>query len=64
MKIRPDIPVIICTGHSKCISKEKAKEMGIRGFLMKPPAIRDLADMVRKVLEGRSLVQSPKSKAQ
>jgi len=53
MEIRPDIPVIICTGHSKRISKEKAEEMGIRGFLMKPLAMRDLAETVRKVLEGR-----------
>jgi len=53
MEIRPDIPVIICTGHSKRISKEKAKQMGIKGFLMKPPAIRDLADMVRKLLDEK-----------
>jgi len=50
MEIRPDIPVIICTGHSKRISREKAEEMGIRGFLMKPLAMRDLAETVRKVL--------------
>ena len=53
MAIRPDIPVIICTGHSKRISKEKAKEMGIKGFLMKPPAMRDVANMVRKVLDEK-----------
>ncbi|MBU1903235.1 MAG: response regulator, partial [Proteobacteria bacterium] len=53
MEIRPDIPVIICTGHSKRISKEKAKEMGIKGFLMKPPAMRDVADMVRKLLDEK-----------
>jgi len=53
MKIRADIPVIICTGHSKRISKEKAEEMGIKGFLMKPPAMRDVANMVRKVLDER-----------
>jgi len=51
MQIRPDIPIIICTGHSKRISPEKAEEMGIKGFLMKPPAMRDLADMVRKALD-------------
>jgi len=53
MELRPDTPVIICTGHSKRISKEKAKQMGIKGFLMKPPAMRDLADMVRKVLDEK-----------
>ncbi|MBW1783710.1 MAG: PAS domain S-box protein [Deltaproteobacteria bacterium] len=53
MKIRPDIPVIICTGHSKRISPEKAEEMGIKGFLMKPLAIRGVAGMVRKVLDEK-----------
>jgi len=51
MKLRPDIPVIIFTGHSRRISPEKAKEMGIKGFLMKPLAMRDLAGTVRKALD-------------
>ena len=51
MEIRPDISVIICTGHSKRISREKAKEMGIKAFLMKPLAMRDLAETVRKALD-------------
>jgi len=53
MEIRPDIPVIIYTGFSKRILREKAKEMGIKGFLMKPLTMRALAETVRKVLEGR-----------
>jgi len=53
MKIRPDIPVIICTGHSKRISKEKAKETWIKGFLIKPLVSRDLAKMARKVLDEK-----------
>jgi|GEM_PF-2249556 len=51
MKIRPDIPVIIFTGHSKRISPERAKEMGIKGFLMKPLDMRVLAETVRKALD-------------
>ncbi|OEU80238.1 MAG: hypothetical protein BA872_06220 [Desulfobacterales bacterium C00003060] len=51
MNIRPDIPIILCTGFSKHISEEKAKEMGIRAFIMKPLARRDLADTIRKVLD-------------
>ena len=53
MEIRPDIPVIICTGHSKRISREKAKQMGIKGFLMKPLVMRDLASTVRRVLDEK-----------
>ena len=37
MKIRPDMPVIICTGYSSRMSLEKAKAMGIRGFPHETP---------------------------
>ena len=52
MKIRPDIPVILCTGHSRLVSEEKAKDIGIRAFVMKPLVMRNLAETVRKVLDG------------
>ncbi|GAF85473.1 unnamed protein product [marine sediment metagenome] len=51
MKIQPDIKVILCTGFSEHITEEKAKEMGIKAFAMKPIVIRDLANTVRKVLD-------------
>jgi len=51
IKIRPDIPVIICTGYSERISEEKARDLGIRKFVMKPLMMRDLANNVRKVLD-------------
>jgi len=57
MKVRPDIPIILCTGFSPKISKEKAKEIGIKAFAMKPLVRRDMANIVRKVLDaGRSEV--------
>jgi CheY-like chemotaxis protein len=51
MKIRPDLPIILCTGFSERITPEKAKNMGIKAFAMKPLVMRDLADTVRKVLD-------------
>jgi PAS domain S-box-containing protein len=51
MQIRPDIPVIICTGYSERIWEEKAKIMGIRAFAMKPLIMADLAKQVRNVLD-------------
>ncbi|MHB8110961.1 MAG: PocR ligand-binding domain-containing protein [Syntrophorhabdaceae bacterium] len=51
LKIRPDIPIIICTGHSTAISPETAKKAGIRQFLMKPVARQELANAVRKFLD-------------
>ena len=51
IRIRPDIPIILCTGFSERISEEKARRMGIREFVMKPLIMRDLANTVRKVLD-------------
>jgi PAS domain S-box-containing protein len=52
MEIRPDIPVILCTGYSARISEEKAKEQKIRAFALKPLVKTDLAKIVRRVLDG------------
>jgi len=54
MKIRPDIPVILCTGYSERISKDTVKEMGIRAFVMKPIVMGDLANTIRKILDEKS----------
>ncbi len=48
--IRPDIPIILCTGFSEAISEEKAKAIGIREYVMKPITIHDLATTIRKAL--------------
>jgi CheY-like chemotaxis protein len=49
--VRSDIPVIICTGHSSLIDKEKAKQLGINAYVMKPIVKSELAKVVRKVLD-------------
>ena len=51
INIRPDIPVILCTGHSRKISEEKAKSLGIRAFVMKPISTRVMAEAVREALD-------------
>ena len=51
MKIRPDIPIILCTGFTNLISKEEAIAMGIKAFAMKPIAMKDMAKMIRDVLD-------------
>ena len=50
MKIRPQIPIILCTGHSMPASEDRAKDTGIRAFIMKPISSRVMAKMVRKAL--------------
>jgi signal transduction histidine kinase/ActR/RegA family two-component response regulator len=54
MKIRPDIPVILCTGYSKKISDESAAHIGIKAFAYKPIVKADLAKTIRKVLVGKN----------
>jgi PAS domain S-box-containing protein len=51
LSIRPDIPVIICTGYSERMTEAKAKTMGIRAFIMKPVNKTDIAETVRRALE-------------
>ena len=50
MRIRPNIPIILCTGFSEQITEKESKEIGIREFAMKPLVMRDLAKSIRKVL--------------
>jgi CheY-like chemotaxis protein len=51
IKIRPDIPILICTGFSDYISEKKAASLGIKGFLMKPVVTRDLSDKICEILD-------------
>jgi len=53
MAIRADLPIILCTGFSELINEEKAKALGIRGFLMKPVDMKNLAKTVRRVLDEK-----------
>ena len=50
-KIRPGIPIIICTGFSDQINEEKCKALGIQGYVMKPIVIRKIAATIREALD-------------
>ena len=54
-KIRPDIPVLLCTGFSETMSEEKALAMGIKGFLMKPVTINNFDKTIRAVLDKKNV---------
>ncbi|MCF8074985.1 MAG: PAS domain S-box protein [Desulfotignum sp.] len=51
--IRPEIPIIICTGFSERINKENVSALGIKGLLMKPLVMSDLAHKIREVLDSK-----------
>ncbi len=51
LKIRTNIPIILCTGYSKKISEGKAEALGVRALVMKPIVAEQLAKIVRQVLD-------------
>jgi PAS domain S-box-containing protein len=51
ISLKPDIPVIICTGYSERINKEQSEALGVKGFIMKLVVISEMAKMVRKALD-------------
>jgi len=52
LQIRPDTPIILCTGYSSIISEEKSKVIGIKEFALKPLIKKDIAKLIRKVLDA------------
>jgi len=51
IKIRPDIPILLCTGFSETMSEEKVVSLGIKGFILKPIVMMDLSQKIRDVLD-------------
>jgi len=52
LAVRPDMPIILCTGFSEQINEKQAKEIGVRGYIMKPYTVNSLNTTIRRVLEG------------
>ncbi len=53
-RIRPDIPIILCTGFSHIVNAEKAQALGVEAFVMKPEEMQDLALTIRRILDARA----------
>ncbi len=54
LQIRPDMPIILCTGYSSQISEEEAMSLGIKGFVMKPFGKKGIASLIRKIIDKGS----------
>jgi len=50
-RIRPQMPIILCTGFSHTMTAAQATALGINAFVMKPLAIREFSRVIRQVLE-------------
>jgi len=53
LQIRPDLPIILCTGYTESLSPEEAFDLGIKKYILKPLSERDVAESVRCVLDGQ-----------
>ena len=52
LSIRPDIPIILCTGYSEIFDEEKARTLGIREYMMKPIVLHKMATALREILDS------------
>ena len=53
LNIRADVPIILSTGYSDLITEDKIRNLGIKGFIMKPYERKSIAKAVREVLDGK-----------
>ncbi|MFA6284267.1 MAG: response regulator [Desulfurivibrionaceae bacterium] len=51
LAIKPELPIVLCTGFSEIINEEKAWALGIRRLLMKPVLRDELARVLRQMLD-------------
>jgi len=54
ISIRPDIPIIACTGYSERINPDIVKEIGIKEMALKPVVMKDIAQMIQRVLANNT----------
>ena len=51
IKIRNDIPILICTGFSERLDQETPENLGIKGYINKPVLMKELTAAVRNILD-------------
>ncbi len=52
LALRPDFPIIACTGYSEKLTELSVKRIGIRALIMKPIVRKELAETIRQVLDS------------
>jgi len=51
LAIRPDMPIVLCTGYSEIMTEENARALGIRGYVMKPLTRKELGTVIHEALK-------------
>jgi PAS domain S-box-containing protein len=52
-QLRPDLPVVLCTGFSHTLEADRARASGVNALVMKPWDVQNLAQTIRRVLDQR-----------
>ncbi len=52
LAVKPDLPVILCSGYPGAVNEQKARDAGIRRFVMKPVTVGELSRTIQEVLKG------------
>ena len=51
IRVRADIPIVLCTGYTEAFSEDEAKATGVRELVLKPLTKKETAEMIRRVLD-------------
>ncbi|MEW6658296.1 MAG: PAS domain S-box protein [Thermodesulfobacteriota bacterium] len=55
-RVRPDLPIILCTGFSEIITPEKVRAAGVREVVTKPFDLRQIGESIKKVLKKNQTI--------
>ncbi len=58
-EVRPDIPIILCSGYGEMVFKDKARNAGINRYIQKPLELEDLARIIRETLDNSMENRAP-----
>jgi PAS domain S-box-containing protein len=54
LRIREDLPIILCTGFSNEVDRELSMSLGIGKFIMKPYRSLEISTAIRELIDSRS----------
>ncbi len=53
-RIRPEIPIILCSGYNDISTANKLKKFGVSAIAAKPVSLKELTQLIRSVLDRKS----------
>lgn len=55
LNIRPDIPIILCTGYSEEVDLQEAKSIGVKQFVFKPLTKEEISRIIHTILDTKGV---------